>query len=59
VRDSEVCDLRPPFASNQDVARRDVAVDDAALVRGGKSARDLRRNCSGASGHERTNATQH
>jgi hypothetical protein len=59
VSDSEVRDLRTPFATDQNVARRNVAVDDAALMCGGEAARDLRRNSCGATRHERADTAQH
>ena len=59
MSDTEVGDLRTPFATNQNVARRNVAVTDAALMRGGEAARNLRRNSCGATRHKRANAAQH
>jgi hypothetical protein len=59
VSNTEVGNLRAAFATDQDVARRDVAVNDAALMRCGKAASNLRRNSCGATRHERANTTQH
>jgi hypothetical protein len=59
VGDTKVGDLRTPFTANQDVTRRNVAVNDAALMRGGEAARNLRRNSCGATRHKWANATQH
>ena len=43
LRDAEIEDLDPAVPGDEQVLRLDVAVDDAALVRGGQAARDLDR----------------
>jgi hypothetical protein len=48
VGNAEVGDLRSPFAADQNVARRNVAVNDAALMCSGEAARNLCGNGCGA-----------
>jgi hypothetical protein len=59
VSNTEVGNLRASFAADQNVARRNVAVNDAALMRCGKAARNLRRNSCGATRHKRADTAQH
>jgi hypothetical protein len=59
VSNTEVGNLRASFAADQNVARRNVAVNDAALMRCGKAARNLRRNSCGATRHKRADTAEH
>jgi hypothetical protein len=59
VSNTEVGNLRASFAADQNVARRNVAVNDTALMRCGEAARNLRRNSCGATRHERADSAQH
>jgi hypothetical protein len=59
VRDAEVGDLRASLATNEDVARRDIAVNDAALMCGGEPARNLRRNSCSATWHKWADTSEH
>jgi hypothetical protein len=59
VSDTKVSDLCASFATDQNVARRNVAVNDAALMRGGEAARNLRRNSCSATRYERADTAQH
>jgi hypothetical protein len=59
VSNTEVGNLRASFAADQNVARRNVAVNNAALMRCGKAARNLRRNSCGATRHKRADTAEH
>jgi hypothetical protein len=56
---TEVGDLRTTFSIDQDVARRDVAMDDAAHMCSGKSTSDLRGNGCCTTRDKRTHSSQH
>ena len=58
ARDPEVGDLDPPVAADEDVRRLDVAVDDAADVRGLEGLRRLGRDAGGLARGERPVAAQ-
>jgi hypothetical protein len=59
VGDTEVGNLRASFATDQDVARRNVAVNNSALMRSREPTCNLRRNCRCAAWHKWTDASQH
>ena len=54
----EIRDLDAAVTRNQHIARLDVAVDDAAGMRGRKSTRDLRGDSGGLARRQRTGAAQ-
>jgi hypothetical protein len=59
LRDTEVGDLSTPLPADQNVARRDIAMNDASHMCGGESASNLCSNRCSAAWHQRTDATQH
>jgi hypothetical protein len=59
VRNTKVCNLRAPFASNQDVSRCDVAMNDAALMCRRQPSCNLRRNRRRATRNKWPHTTQH
>jgi hypothetical protein len=56
---TKVGDLRTTLPADQNVARRDIAMNDAAHMCGGESACNLCSNRCSAAWHQRTDATQH
>jgi hypothetical protein len=59
LRDAKVGDLCATFAVDQNIARRDVAMNDAAHMCGSESTSNLRRNRCSAAWHQWTDASQH
>jgi hypothetical protein len=59
LRDAKVGDLCATFAVDQNVARRNVAMNDAAHMCGSESTSNLRSNCRSAAWHKWSNAAQH
>jgi hypothetical protein len=57
--DTKVGDLCTPFTIDQNVARRDVAMDNATHMCGCESTSNLRSNCRSAAWHQWPNAAQH
>jgi hypothetical protein len=59
LRNTKVGDLCTTFTADQNVARRDIAMNDAAHMCGGESACNLCSNRCRAAWHQRTDAAQH